>query len=106
MEISQELYDNLWSLVATTNRQVLVMQFMGEMRAYVVESFSPKTRDVFFNEVRGAQEVTDLAVHLTFQASQTNPITLQDRIQGRSKKDFKFGHDNYIWLISNKENIY
>lgn len=106
MEISQTLYDNLWAIVYNTQKQILVISFLGETRAYIVESFSPKTRDVYFNEVRGAQEITDLAVHLTFQASTTNPVTLEDRIQGRSRKDFKFGHDDYIWMISNKENIF
>lgn len=106
MESSQTLYDNLWSLVFNTEKQVLVISFLGETRAYIVDSFSPKTRDVFFNEVRGAQEITDLAVHMTFQISTANPVTLEDRIQSRPRKDFKFGHDNYIWMISNKKNEY
>lgn len=106
MEINQTLYDNLWAIVYNTQKQILVVSFLGETRAYIVESFSPKTRDVYFNEVRGAQEITDLAVHLTFQVTTTNPVTLEDRIQGRPKKDFKFGHDDYMWMISNKENIF
>lgn len=106
MEISQTLYDNLWAIVYNTQKQILVVSFLGETRAYIVESFSPKTRDVYFNEVRGAQEITDLAVHLTFQTSTANPVTLEDRIQSRPKKDFKFGHDDYMWMISNKENIF
>ena len=61
---------------------------------------------MYFNEVRGAQDVTDLAEHMVFQISQMNPISFEERIQGRSKKDFKFGHDNYMWLISDKKNEY
>jgi hypothetical protein len=38
--------------------------------------------------------------------AELNPVTLEDRIQSRPKKDFKFGHENYIWMISNKENVY
>ena len=106
MEINNTFYDNLWAIVYNTQKQILVISFLGEMRAYIVESFSPKTRDVYFNEVRGAQEITDLAVHLTFQASTTNPVTIVYRIQSRPKKDFKFGHDDYMWMISNKENIF
>ncbi len=98
--------DNLWNAVAATKRQFLVIDFLGEMKVYLVESFAPKTRDVYFNEVRGAQDVTDFIEHMTFQMSQFNPISFEERIQGHSKKDFKFGHDNYMWLISNKENIY
>lgn len=106
MEISQKALDNLWTLVATTQKQVIVVDFFGDLRAYIVESFLPKVRDVFFNEVRGAQDITDFSIHLPFQMAELNPVTLEDRIQSRPKKDFKFGHENYIWMISNKENVY
>lgn len=98
--------NDLWTVVAATKRQFLAIEFLGETKVYLVESFAPKTRDVYFNEVRGAQDVTDLIEHMAFQMSQLNPISFEERIQGRSKKDFKFGHDNYMWLISNKENVY
>lgn len=98
--------DNLWTVVAATKKQFLVVEFLGETKVYLVESFAPKTRDVYFNEVRGAQDVTDFVEHMTFQMSQLNPISFEERVQMRSKKDFKFGHDNYMWLISDKENIY
>jgi hypothetical protein len=98
--------NDLWTIVAMTKKQFLVIDFLGKIKVYLVESFSPKTRDVYFNEVRGAQDVTDLAEHMVFQISQMNPISFEERIQGRSKKDFKFGHDNYMWLISDKKNEY
>lgn len=98
--------NDLWTIVAITKKQFLVIDFLGKIKVYLVESFSPKTRDVYFNEVRGAQDVTDLAEHMVFQISQMNPISFEERIQGRSKKDFKFGHDNYMWLISDKKNEY
>lgn len=106
MEINKTAIDNLWTLVATTQKQVIVVDFFGDLRAYIVESFSPKVRDVFFNEVRGAQDITDFSIHLPFQMAELNPVTLEDRIQSRPKKDFKFGHENYIWMISNKKNEY
>mgnify|MGYP000388019092 FL=1 len=98
--------NDLWTVVAATKRQFLAIEFLDKTKVYLVESFAPKTRDVYFNEVRGAQDVTDLIEHMAFQMSQLNPISFEERIQGRSKKDFKFGHDNYMWLISNKENVY
>lgn len=98
--------NDLWTIVAITKKQFLVIDFLGKIKVYLVESFSPKTRDVYFNEVRGAQDVTDLAEHMVFQISQMNPISFEERTQGRSKKDFKFGHDNYMWLISDKKNEY
>lgn len=98
--------NDLWTVVAATKRQFLAIEFLDKTKVYLVESFAPKTRDVYFNEVRGAQDVTDLIEHMAFQMSQLNPISFEERIQGRSKKDFKFGHDNYMWLISNNENVY
>ena len=106
MEINKTAIDNLWTLVAATKKQILVIESFRDIRVYVVESFSPKTRDVFFNEVRGAQDITDFAVNLPFQISELNPITLEDRLQSRTKKDFKFGSANYLWMISNKKNEY
>ena len=98
--------DNIWTIVGQTRVQILTVDFFGEIKCFIVDSFSPKTRDVYFNEARGAREVTDLIEHFTFQLTALNPVTLEDRIQGRPKRDFKFGHDNYMWFISQKENIY
>lgn len=106
MEINKVILDSLWTLVAATEKQVVVVDFWGDVRAYLVDSFMTKTRDVYFNEARGAQDITDFAVHMPFQMAELNPVTLQDRVQGRPKKDFKFGHDNYVWMISNKKNEY
>lgn len=106
MKRTDFLLEDLWIIVATTEKQLLVVEFLDQINVYLVESFSPKTRDVYFNEVRGAQEITDFVTNMTFQFSQTNPISIEERIQGRPRKDFKFGHDNYMWLISNKKNEY
>lgn len=106
METNNQFLESCWIIVAKTEKQILLIQFLGEIKAYLVESFSPKTRDVYFNEVRGAQDITDLSLNLSFQTALLNPITLEDRIQSRPKKDFKFGHDDYMWLISNKKNEY
>lgn len=106
MEINKEAIDNLWILVAATNRQVLVIDFLGNTSAYLIDSFSPKSRDSFFNEVFGAQDITDMSVNLPLNVAQLNSVTLEDKTQGRPKKDFKFGHDNYIWMISNRKNVY
>lgn len=106
MEINKETIDNLWTIVASTKKQILVVRFLGHINAYLVDSFSPKTRDVYFNEVRGAQDITDLIFNIPFQMAQLNPISFEERFQGKSRKDFKFGHDDYMWLISNKKNEY
>ena len=98
MEMNKEVIDNLWTIVAGTEKQILVMEIFGDLKAYLVDSF--------FNEVRGAQDITDMVLNLPFQLAELNPVTLNDRVQGRPKKDFKFGKDNYMWMISNKKNEY
>lgn len=98
--------DEIWIIVSNTQRQILAVDFFGEMKFFVVKSFSPKTRDLFFNEVRGAQDITDLIEHNQFQLSTLNPVSIEERLQSRPLQDFKFGHDNYIWFISQKQNTF
>ena len=106
MEANQRVIENLWTLVAATNLQIIVLDFLGDTRAYLVDNFRSKTRDVYLNEIEGAQDITDIALNLPFQTPQLNATTLQERVQGRSKKSFRFGHDNYIWMVSNRKNEY
>lgn len=42
MEINKTAIDNLWTLVAATKKQILVIESFRDIRVYVVESFSPK----------------------------------------------------------------
>lgn len=106
METNKTVIENLWTLVAMTNCPIVVVNFLGEIRAYLVDNFLSKTRDISFNEIQGGRDITDIALNLSFQAPQLNSITLEDKIQGYPKKSFKFGHDNYILMVSNKKNEY
>ena len=90
MEINKTAIDNLWTLVAATKKQILVIESFRDIRVYVVESFSPKTRDVFFNEVRGAQDITDFSIHLPFQMAELN--------LSHSKIDFKVDQKRILSL--------
>lgn len=42
MEMNKEVIDNLWTIVAGTEKQILVMEIFGDLKAYLVDSFSPK----------------------------------------------------------------
>lgn len=101
MEVGKTVLDVLWQINAITGKQLIAIKTFDDIKVYIVMSFSPKTRDVFFNEVRDAIDITDLVENAHFQFSPNNPINIDDRIMQRPLKSFKFGHDNYIWLISN-----
>lgn len=101
-----EFLENLWKLVLLTNNKILVVNMMGDYRAFIVENFATKTRDNPFNEVRGAVDITKDTKNLVFQMSELNPVGIEVRLQGRPRWDFKFGGDDYFWLISNRKNEY
>lgn len=84
--------------------QVYNSEFLGTYKVFLVENFATKTRDNPFNEARGAVDITEDVKHLTFQLSELNPIGIDTRLQGRPRKDFKFGSDDYIYFIANKKN--
>lgn len=99
-----ELVENIWTLVAFTGYKFITVNFLGTYKVFLVENFATKTRDNPFNEVRGAVDITEDVRHLTFQLSEMNPIGIDARLQGRPRKDFKFGSDDYIYFIANKKN--
>ena len=43
MEINKTAIDNLWTLVAATKKQIIVIESFRDLRVYVVDSFSPKS---------------------------------------------------------------
>lgn len=99
MEMNAERLKNLWEIVEKAHKQVLVMNFLGEFKAYVVNGFATKTRDNPFNEAYNAIDITDLSINLPILPSELNSQSFDEKIRGRSVKDFKFGGDDYFWLI-------
>lgn len=96
MEMNEESIKNLWVIVEKTHKQVLAMKFLGEFKAYVVSGFSTKTRDNPFNEAYNAIDITDISVNLPILPSELNPQSFEEKLRGRSVKNFKFGGDDYF----------
>lgn len=106
MEMNEESINNLWVIVEKTHKQVLAMKFLGEFKAYVVSGFSTKTRDNPFNEAYNAIDITDISVNLPILPSELNPQSFEEKLRGRSVKNFKFGGDDYFWLIKSGKTEY
>lgn len=107
MKIERKFIDACWQLVQQQGKMVLVIELVeGDIRAYVVDNFKWKSRDIFQNEVIGGQEVTDLVEGIEMHAAMNNKISIESRIASKPKFDFAFGHDNFLWLKLTYENKY
>lgn len=95
----KEFLDACRGLVMNCDCKILVVEIMGEFRAYVAPEVRLKTRECRYNEVRDAQEVTSLLANIGHNfASGMTEQRLRERIQSVNKEDFKFGTDNYFWI--------
>lgn len=86
-------------LVMNCNCKVLVLNVMGEYRAYLTNLVSVKTRECRYNEVQDAQDITTLVhnVGYNFATGMTEQV-LRERTQSVHKESFKFGTDDYMWI--------
>ena len=102
MIVSDEIrmfLDGCKGLVMNCECNVLVLQVMGEWRAYMCNQVSLKTRECRFNEVKDAQDITKLVINsgINFAQGMTHQ-TLMEKTQSIHKEDFKFGTDDYLWF--------
>lgn len=86
-------------IVMNCNCDILIIEMMGEYKAYLTNSVRLKTRDCLYSEVADAQDVTTIVnnVQSNFFMGMT-PQRLSEVTQSIHKEDFKFGTDNYIWI--------
>lgn len=86
-------------LVMNCHCQVLILDIMGEYRAFLVQDVHLKTRECRFNEVRDAQDITKLVMNvgINFTSGMTEQV-LRERTQSIPKESFKFGTDDYLWI--------
>lgn len=86
-------------IVMNCNCDILIIEMMGEYKAYLTNSVRLKTRDCLYSEVADAQDVTLIVnnVQSNFFMGMT-PQRLAEVTQSIHKEDFKFGTDNYIWI--------
>lgn len=97
MENRKQFIEACWTLVRRLDKMILVVDMMGTIEAYVVDNFKCKGRDFFQNEVIGAQEITDLVQGIEMH-SMNDKLSIESKLEGRPKRDFTFGHDNFLWL--------
>lgn len=95
----KEFLDACRGLVMNCNCNILILEVMGEFKAYLAPSVRLKTRECRYNEVQDAQEITFLVSNVghNFAAGITEQRLLE-RTQSVHKENFKFGTDNYIWI--------
>lgn len=99
MDNKEEFLQGCKGIVMNCNRSVLVLEVMGEYRAYIVSDVHLKTRECRYNEVQDAQDISKLVLTMGFNfASGMTEQVLQERTQSIHKEDFKFGTDNYLWI--------
>lgn len=98
-----EFYQRALRVVDMTKKPVLMVNFMGVWEAFVVESFSSKSRDFNLNEVIGAQDITQLLLNWDINWDKD---LFETRLSSIDKQDFSFGHDDFIYLKKYRKNVY
>lgn len=95
----KEFIDACKGLVMNCECNILVLEVMGEYRAYLAREVRLKTRECRYNEVRDAQDITTILANVGHNFAQgMTEQRLMERCQSIHKEDFKFGTDNYLWL--------
>ena len=106
MDNKEAFLDACKGLVMNCNVQVLILEIMGEYRAFLVNGgVGVKTRESRYNEVYDAQDITKLIgnVGINFASGMTEQV-LRERAQSIPQETFKFGTDNYMWITGVKLN--
>ena len=106
MDNKEEFFDRCKGLVMNCQVQVLILEIMGEYKAYLVNGgVSVKTRESRYNEAYDVQDITKLVgnVGINFASGMTEQV-LRERAQSIPQETFKFGTDNYMWITNVKLN--
>lgn len=104
---NKDFLEKCWTVVQQQEKPILIVETLKDyFEAYLVESFRNKSRDVFQNDVLGAQEITDLIESVEFLPSNNNKLSMESKINSRPKKDFSFGHDSFLLLKTIQKNEY
>lgn len=99
MIMNEDFLDACKGLVMHCNCNILILDVMGDCRAYIAPEVLLKTRECRYNEVRDAQDITKLILNIGHNfARGMNAQVLRERTQSVHKESFKFGTDNYLWI--------
>ena len=98
--MTEELLDACRGVVMNTRRPLLILDVSpGLQRVYLTNNVRLKSRDVPYNEVSEAQDITTIVKNMgiNFVGGITEQHLLE-KAQSIPRESFKWGHDNYLWL--------
>lgn len=99
MTTNDVFLDACKGLVMHCNCNILILNVLGDFRAYIAPEVRLKTRECRYNEVQDAQDITKLILNLGHNFAQgMNEQTLREKVQSVHKESFKFGTDDYMWF--------
>lgn len=99
MTTNDVFLDACKGLVMHCNCNILILNVLGDFRAYIAPEVRLKTRECRYNEVQNAQDITKLILNLGHNFAQgMNEQTLREKAQSVHKESFKFGTDDYMWF--------
>ena len=99
MTTNDVFLDACKGLVMHCNCNILILNVLGDFRAYIAPEVRLKTRECRYNEVQDAQDITKLILNLGHNFAQgMNEQTLREKVQSVHKESFKFGTDDYVTI--------
>lgn len=83
-----------------TRRPLLILDvFPGLQRVYLTNNVRLKNRDIRYNEVSEAQDITTIVKNMgTNFVGGITEQSLMEKVQSIPRESFKWGHDHYLWL--------
>lgn len=103
---NERFFDTCRNIVMRCDVTVLIVNVLGTYKAFLVNSFSPKSGHALFNRVDGAKDITVLVEQYVsnFPAGFSNQV-LMERTQSVPKMSMQFGTDDYMWITKCEINM-
>ncbi len=84
---------------------ILILNVLGEYKAFLTPTVRLKTRECRYHEVIDAQDITTLVQNIEGNFQTINRQRLDERTQSIHKESFKFGTDDYLWITKVNMNV-
>lgn len=95
--LTKEIWDACINIVKYQHQQIIILNNFGMISIWMVEDFDTKGIGKDFNTLVG-KEITAYINNFDFYSPSGKSIL--EQAQGNSRITMKFGHDNYIRLLS------
>lgn len=104
--VNNKFFETCRNIVLRCDVTILILNVMGEYRAFLTQGFSPKDGHAMFNRVDGAKDITTFVT----QYASNFPIgfsyqMLIEKVQSVPKVSFQFGGDEYWWITKCEINM-